>query len=240
MKCFVSGCNSDFHGYKYEDDTGNEWISCHRMPKNPKRRIAWLDSIANAVKKGRRRLKDTAIPVIFDSVSQQTDDEDEYIGFEEVLIVLPGVKGKLSPQPRKTTTKLKQHKRTKDILSNMRDLLNKIASKGLLVDVTSTAWQQYSSNEALFEELRSRTNSHPCSETLRRFAAALHFDSPKAYSYVRKVFDNTLPHPRIIATWYQRPDGRPVYTKGTLDVPLTKTANTKAQENPFSETSDNV
>jgi len=41
----------------------------------------------------------------------------------------------------------------------------------------------------------------PYSPELRTFARTLHFYSPHAYRYVRKMFDTCLPHPRTITKW---------------------------------------
>jgi len=50
------------------------------------------------------------------------------------------------------------------------------------------------------------------SPELRSFALTLHFYSPHAYRYVRKMFDTCLPHPRTIQKWLQIIDGRPGFT----------------------------
>lgn len=93
--------------------------------------------------------------------------------------------------------------------------------------------QNYSSNQALFDELRSRTKNQVCSDALRSFATTLHFYSPKAYSYVRSVFNKTLPHPRTIIRWYESLDGEPGITKETLDMLRLKAADMKAKGKPL-------
>lgn len=40
-------------------------------------------------------------------------------------------------------------------------------------------------------------------ETVRAFCFKLHFLSPRAYEFVRKEFDNTLPHTSTIKSWYR-------------------------------------
>ena len=55
------------------------------------------------------------------------------------------------------------------------------------------------------------------SSELGMFAHWLHFFSPKAYNYVRRVFDFCLPAPRIISKWYFSVDGLPGYTKDSLN-----------------------
>lgn len=39
-------------------------------------------------------------------------------------------------------------------------------------------------------------------ENIRRFALTLHFNSPRAYSYLREKFDDHLPHTGTIRQWY--------------------------------------
>ena len=55
------------------------------------------------------------------------------------------------------------------------------------------------------------------SPELRSFALTLHFYSPRANSYVRKVFDTCLPHPRTISKWYQKCEDSPGFTKSAFD-----------------------
>lgn len=55
------------------------------------------------------------------------------------------------------------------------------------------------------------------SPELRSFALTLHFYSPHAYRYVRKMFDTCLPHPRTIEKWFQTIDGRPGFTTEAFD-----------------------
>lgn len=55
------------------------------------------------------------------------------------------------------------------------------------------------------------------SPELRSFALTLHFYSPHAYRYVRKMFDTCLPHPRTISRWFQTIDGTPGFTTEALN-----------------------
>lgn len=50
------------------------------------------------------------------------------------------------------------------------------------------------------------------SAELRSFALTLHFYSPHAYRYIRKVFNTCLPHPRTIEKWYSSVEGQPGFT----------------------------
>lgn len=79
-------------------------------------------------------------------------------------------------------------------------------------------------HSTLFHELTTRTIKQPCSSELRKFATTLHFYSPKAYSYVRRVFNNTLPHPRTIIRWYESVNGEPGINKEALGILEDKSA----------------
>lgn len=46
------------------------------------------------------------------------------------------------------------------------------------------------------------------SENVRHFCISLHFYSPRAYNYLRKIFNNHLPHPKTIQKWYAHSDVR--------------------------------
>lgn len=51
---------------------------------------------------------------------------------------------------------------------------------------------------------------------LRSFALTLNFYSSSAYNYVRKTFNNCLPHPSTIRKWLSSVDGSPGYTAESL------------------------
>lgn len=44
------------------------------------------------------------------------------------------------------------------------------------------------------------------SEMARRFCFTLHYHSPRAYEFVRESFQNHLPHPKTIQSWYVNSD----------------------------------
>lgn len=51
---------------------------------------------------------------------------------------------------------------------------------------------------------------------LRAFALTLHLYSAKAYRYIRKSFDLSLPHPSVIGRRYSAINGEPVFTQETF------------------------
>ncbi|KAH1006915.1 hypothetical protein HUJ05_007602 [Dendroctonus ponderosae] len=56
------------------------------------------------------------------------------------------------------------------------------------------------------------------SPELRKFAITLSFFSPKAYDYVRQVFDTCLPHRSTIGKWFKNVNGKPGFTKGSFEI----------------------
>lgn len=61
------------------------------------------------------------------------------------------------------------------------------------------------------------SKSKQYSPTLRSFALTLHFYSPRAYNYVREMFNKSLPHPSTLSKWYQKIDGLPRFTQESLN-----------------------
>lgn len=55
------------------------------------------------------------------------------------------------------------------------------------------------------------------SEEIRAFALTLHFYSAHAYDYVRKKFNNLLPHPQTIRQWYKVVNGEPGFTREAFE-----------------------
>lgn len=51
----------------------------------------------------------------------------------------------------------------------------------------------------------------------RKFALTLHFYSPAAYKYVRKMFNTSLPHPHTLYEWYRSVDAEPGFCAETLN-----------------------
>lgn len=64
---------------------------------------------------------------------------------------------------------------------------------------------------------------------MRRFATTLHFYSAKAYRYVRKVFNDSLPSERTITSWYKSVDGSPGISSEALVILEAKADQMKAK-----------
>ena len=48
---------------------------------------------------------------------------------------------------------------------------------------------------------------------LKRFAMTLHFYSPKSYHFLRKAFNNAIPHPKTLYNWCTKLDASPGFTE---------------------------
>lgn len=64
------------------------------------------------------------------------------------------------------------------------------------------------------------------SEFVRQFALSVHFQSPRAYEYIREVFNNHLPHNSTMRKWYSNSnvDDSPGITKTALNFLIRKVA----------------
>ncbi|KAK6168807.1 hypothetical protein SNE40_019984 [Patella caerulea] len=64
-----------------------------------------------------------------------------------------------------------------------------------------------------FSKAANKSVAVSYSPELRSFALTPHFYSPRAYNYIRKMFDTCLPHTRTISIWYNKLDNSPGFTK---------------------------
>lgn len=79
-------------------------------------------------------------------------------------------------------------------------------------------------------------------EELRVFACTLHFYSPNAYAYVRKMFMNILPHPVTIRRWLSSIDDNPGISEQVLNhvSELCKKAETENKQLVFNLVTDEM
>ncbi|XP_058820802.1 uncharacterized protein LOC131682996 [Topomyia yanbarensis] len=144
---------------------------------------------------------------------------------DEALVALPKLKAQLSQSQKKLKLLRGKNKRLLDRMSSMQDIIKTLQAEKKVSDATSKGISQdCTSNHSLLEELKSRTETQPCSDAVRSFATTLHIYSPKAYKYVRSVFNNTLPHPRTIIRWHEHTNGEPGNAQESLDAQELKTA----------------
>lgn len=79
------------------------------------------------------------------------------------------------------------------------------------------------------ECLRNGKSTKQYSEYVRIFCLTIHFYSPKAYEYIRSVFDENLPSIRTIRSWYSSVSGSPGYTMAAFDVLRQRSQDLKAK-----------
>lgn len=108
-------------------------------------------------------------------------------------------------------------RRLKKKVQNLRSLLTDLENKDLISPEISVLLQNSGGCcenllQRQVQKLNGQSVKRNFSPKLRAFALTLNFLSPKAYKYVRSVFDTALPHPRTIRKWYESVDGSPGFT----------------------------
>ena len=90
-------------------------------------------------------------------------------------------------------------------------------------DVTAEGFIQLNEKAAdipksVFENFNKRLNptSRENDPIMKKFALSLHLKSAKAYRYVRKCFQNTLPAESTIRAWCQKTDFSPGFCDAAL------------------------
>lgn len=68
----------------------------------------------------------------------------------------------------------------------------------------------------ILEKMLQNSKTRKYSEPLRSFAMTLPFYSRRAYNFVRKTFNNCLPHIETISRWYTSVNGSPGFTEQAL------------------------
>lgn len=81
----------------------------------------------------------------------------------------------------------------------------------------------------ILECLRFGNSYKKYSPNIRLFAFTLYFYSPKAYEYLRSVFNLNLPSPRTLRSWLSNIDSSPGFTDSAFDALKEKVE--KAQKN---------
>lgn len=83
----------------------------------------------------------------------------------------------------------------------------------------------------MIEKLRAGKVLGQYPKEVRSFALTLHFYSPRAYEYVRSVYNNNLPCKRTLQKWYESVDGAPGYTSEALHILKIKTKEADKNNN---------
>lgn len=83
----------------------------------------------------------------------------------------------------------------------------------------------------ILECLRFGNSYKKYSPIVRLFSFTLHFYSPKAYEYLRSVFNLNLPSPRTLRSWLSNIDSSPGFTESAFDALKEKVENVKQNQN---------
>ncbi|KAE9542434.1 hypothetical protein AGLY_003295 [Aphis glycines] len=107
----------------------------------------------------------------------------------------------------------------KNKVTSLKGIINSLSEKRLLSDIAAENLKALGSDileQIICENLKKKTRA-PYSEEIKKFSVTLQYYSPKAYLYVRKKFNNLLPHPRTLRRWFMIVNGQPGFTKESLD-----------------------
>ncbi|KAM7307079.1 uncharacterized protein ISCGN_010715 [Ixodes scapularis] len=105
--------------------------------------------------------------------------------------------------------------------TELKTVVSDLVKQNILLKEDGAVLQSFgAANQQLLQRQLAKHTGAPVptqySPELRAFALTLHFYSLRAYTYVRKVFDTCLPHPRTLTKWYQSTDGEPGFSEEAL------------------------
>lgn len=108
-------------------------------------------------------------------------------------------------------------RRLKKSLNTLQDVIKHLQKKNLIDDSGMDILSNINvTSKELFIRQAAKVGKKKMKKTyspvLKKFALTLNFYSPKAYQYVREVFNTCLPHVRTIAKWYSSINGKPGLT----------------------------
>ncbi|VEN56482.1 unnamed protein product [Callosobruchus maculatus] len=138
-------------------------------------------------------------------------------------------KFKVKTQKNKIKSLQQSVRRLRKKANDLQSVIDVLKKKALITENAETAMKASLSGPAgeVFNRLLKGPGKQKYTPALRSFALTLHFYSPKAYSFVRKFFNSSLPHPVTISKWYRTIDGSPGWNEVAL-----KTLKIKVQESP--------
>ena len=138
---------------------------------------------------------------------------------KKIKLQLDNEKTKSSELKTKLKTCQKQNQRLQATVASLTEAVIALKEKHLVGEDAYEALKKCASEVPfeLFERLRkkltvSKNTKEVYPEPLKNFAMTLHFYSPKAYHYIRQVFNLSLPHESALRRWYTNVDGSPGFT----------------------------
>ena len=134
---------------------------------------------------------------------------------------------KNSPRKRKLRRKIKtfqrQKRRQKVNIDGLNSIIKTLKNRRFLSKETSESLlEQFSgTSKTLIEnEIKNKLKRRTYSDELKKFASTVHFYSPRAYLYLRKILQ--LPHPFSIREWTSTINCEPVFFTEVFQTFITK------------------
>lgn len=145
-----------------------------------------------------------------------------------------GTESRLEVSEKKRKVEKQRTRRLRAKLTTLSDVFQKLQQEMLIS--TKCAERMEATYSGLTNEIIGRLKQgkrSKVSKDLKSFAMTLHFYSPKAYDYVRHCFEDALPHPDTIRTWYTSISADPGFTGPSFS---TVEAHVKARKEEGKET----
>ncbi|XP_049855615.1 uncharacterized protein LOC126336165 [Schistocerca gregaria] len=123
-------------------------------------------------------------------------------------------KKQLKKKARKLSNLLRSAHRMRKKILNLESLISDLQKNNLISESMGNLLKMLppGTSEMLKRVSRGQTKEkYPAA--LQTFALTLNFYSRKAYSYIRRNFNTSLPHPRTLRRWYSVIDGNPGFSK---------------------------
>lgn len=199
----------------------------HKQPKAKKERKPPMDRVVyqnDSETSGESSAELSAqIPVVTDepspSAHQSSEASPETATLKRKLEL---AEEKLVSSRKKIKTLLQAKRRLKKKNAELKSVLDELRQTKLLGDSSIDVLETCASgvSDLLKRQIQKHHNKSwkaQYSPELRCFALTLHFYSPKAYNYIRKIFDTCLPHPSTVTKWYSAVDGKAGFTENSFE-----------------------
>ena len=138
---------------------------------------------------------------------------------KKLKLKLDGEKARNEELQKKLRTCQRRNQRLKEQVGSLEEVLARLKKRHFLGENAIEVLKKCASEvpSELFSRLHKKLSGKSAREayplTLKNFALTLHFYSPKAYRYVRQVFELSLPHESVLRSWCSKVDGSPGFTE---------------------------
>lgn len=105
---------------------------------------------------------------------------------------------------KQTNTNLKLHKRNvywKTKFEKLEQTILELKEKRIDEEF-SLSMSKFNVIQKEFFKRAAAPSKRQCTPAFKSFVLTVHFKSPDAYKYIRTCFNNNMPHPRTLSSWY--------------------------------------